>query len=82
MMTCEEFAENVTEYLEGNVPFAERIGMWFHTLLCDHCRRYLEQMRQTAELLGQLGEAEPEADSPDDELKRDLIEQFRDKQVE
>ena len=81
-MTCEEFAARVTDYLDGSVPFGERIGMWFHKLICHHCRRYLEQMRETVDLMDELDETEPPGEAPGDDLKRDLVEKFRKKQAE
>lgn len=78
MMTCEEFTENVTEYLEGRVPYGERIGMWFHAVLCGPCKRYLEQMREVVDLCDELGEEESRDGAPE-EVKDDLLEKFRHK---
>lgn len=76
MMTCREFVDNVTEYMEGTVPYSDRIGMWLHTLLCDHCRRYLEQMREVSQQLEDLGERERQQGAPE-EVREDLVDQFR-----
>jgi hypothetical protein len=76
MMTCREFTDKVTEYLEGRVPYGERLGMWLHSTMCVHCRRYLEQMGEVVELLGDLGDEEHARGAPSD-VKDDLVREFR-----
>ena len=80
MMTCEEFANKVSDYLDGRVPYGDRIGMWVHALMCEPCRRYLDQMRQVTDALGEVGEQERADDeSAPCEHKEDLMEEFRSK---
>jgi anti-sigma factor RsiW len=55
-LTCQEFVELVTEYLEGTMPAFERARFAAHLSDCDYCVEYLEQMRQTIRTLGRLGE--------------------------
>jgi anti-sigma factor RsiW len=55
-LTCQEFVELVTEYLEGTLPIGERARFAAHLTDCDYCVEYLEQMRQTIRALGQLSE--------------------------
>lgn len=76
MMECEEFTDRVTDYLDGRVPYGERIGMWLHSVMCVHCRRYLEQMRQVVDLMGEIDEVDADEGCPD-EVKDDLLEKFR-----
>ncbi len=62
-LTCREFVELVTEYLEDALSAEERQRFEEHLRLCPGCETYLDQMRQTATLLGQVTEASlaPEA---------------------
>jgi anti-sigma factor RsiW len=53
-MTCEEFVELVTSYLDGTLPADERRAFDEHLALCPGCDRYLVQFRQTIDLLGEL----------------------------
>lgn len=82
MITCEEFTNRVTEYLEGSVPRGERFGMWLHLVLCHHCRRYLRQMKEVVDLLHdvphtpQSGSAD-KLPGADEATKAQLLEQFR-----
>lgn len=78
MITCEEFAEHVTAYLEGTLPISERTSMWLHRLVCGHCRRYLRQMKLVVDLMGDVPEATP-ADGPSEATKNELLARFRDK---
>ena len=76
MMTCQEFADRVSDYLEGRVPYGERIGMWFHALMCKPCHRYLQQMRKTVDFMKEVGDREHEQGAPED-VKEGLMEKFR-----
>jgi anti-sigma factor RsiW len=73
VMTCKELVELVTDYLEGTLPADVRARMDQHLAGCDGCTHYLEQMRQTIRLTGQVREenlSQPQRD--------DLLRLFRD----
>ncbi|MEP6894730.1 MAG: zf-HC2 domain-containing protein [Chloroflexota bacterium] len=72
-MTCKELVELVTEYIEGTLPDDVRVRVENHLLTCNGCTNYVEQMRQTIRLTGQIRE---ENLSP--EQKDDLLKLFRD----
>ena len=57
-IVCQQFVEEVTNYLEGKLSEAERRWTDEHLAECDACRAYLEQMRATIAALGQLRETE------------------------
>jgi anti-sigma factor RsiW len=57
-LSCQEFVELVTEYLEGALPPAARSRFEGHIADCDGCTDYLAQMRQTIRALGHLSEAD------------------------
>ena len=72
-MICKELVELVTDYLEGTLPADVRARMDQHLAGCDGCTHYLEQMRQTIRLTGQVREenlSQPQRD--------DLLRLFRD----
>lgn len=56
-MTCKEFVELVTAYLEETLPEEQRIAFEEHMALCLGCDTYLEQFRQTIAILGALPQA-------------------------
>lgn len=61
-LTCQEFVELVTEYLEGSLDPAERTRFEAHLAQCPGCDTYLDQMRETARIAGRVEEehlAEP-----------------------
>jgi anti-sigma factor RsiW len=71
-LSCQELVELVTAYVEDAMPSDERKQFERHIQTCDGCGQYLEQMRTTIRLTGQLT---PEAVSP--EAERDLLSAFR-----
>ncbi len=55
-LTCREFVELVTEYLEGTLPSSVCICFEAHLAVCEGCQIYLDQMQHTINELGKLGE--------------------------
>lgn len=53
-ITCREFVELVTEYLEGRLDAATRAGFEQHVAGCPGCARYLEQIRASVQVLGRV----------------------------
>jgi anti-sigma factor RsiW len=51
-MTCQEFVELATGYLEGALSEPERRAFEEHLSVCVGCGRYLDQLRRTIDLLG------------------------------
>jgi anti-sigma factor RsiW len=55
-LTCRDFVELVTDYLEGRLGPRARARFEEHLALCPGCDAYLEQMRATLAALGRLPE--------------------------
>jgi anti-sigma factor RsiW len=72
-LTCRELVELVTDYLEGAVDPGDRIRFEAHIAACANCTAYLEQMRITLAVMGDLG---PGAIEPHTE--RELLDAFKD----
>ncbi len=72
-LSCREFIEIVTEYLEGSLPPEEKARFEAHLAECDGCDTYLEQMKQTIRWTGKLTE-----EQISDEAKDHLLRTFRD----
>jgi predicted anti-sigma-YlaC factor YlaD len=71
-MTCHELVELVTEYLEEAMPAPERARLELHLSACRPCRRYLDQMRKTIDVVGSIPE---ETVTP--EAREELLSVFR-----
>ena len=58
-LTCKEFVEVLTDYLEDVLDPAERADVERHIVICRGCSNYIEQMRSTIDLLGRIAEEDP-----------------------
>lgn len=71
-LTCKELVELVTEYFEGTLPEHDRERFEAHVADCQGCTNYLQQMRQTIRLVGELTETTIAPDARDE-----LLDVFR-----
>jgi predicted anti-sigma-YlaC factor YlaD len=67
-LTCREFVELVTEYLEGKLSLSEKARFDQHLAVCSYCRIYLEQMQQTLKITGKLSEEQVPVEARDELL--------------
>ena len=72
-LTCAEFVELVTAYLEGHLDPETEQRFVAHLTECDGCGQYLEQMRTTVRTLGQLP-----AETLTEPTRDQLLAAFRD----
>jgi hypothetical protein len=71
-MVCKELVELVTDYIEGALPDDVLVRFEHHLSGCNGCTKYVEQMRQTIHLTGQL-----KAESLAPQQWDDLLKLFR-----
>ena len=72
-LTCQEFVELVTDYLDGALDENSTHLFDQHLAVCFGCETYLNQMRETASLLGEIP-----AETLSDEAQATLLAAFRD----
>lgn len=72
-LTCREFVELVTEYLEGTMAPDDRSRFEQHLAICPGCATYVDQIRQTIALVGSIAE-----ESIPVEAQEVLLQAFRD----
>jgi len=72
-MTCRELVDLVTDFFEDRMPVPERRRFEEHVAACGPCGAYLDQMRDTIRLTGELRE-----DSIDPSSRDELLDVFRD----
>lgn len=77
MISCREMTELITSYLEGRLSFGQRVAFQLHLGMCRHCRAYLQQMRLTVRLTGQVSAAPMPAD-----VEAELLRRFRNWQTQ
>ena len=57
-MPCAELVERVTDYLEGALPEHDAHRLEVHLGECEHCVDYVDQLRRTRTLTGELRTAD------------------------
>jgi anti-sigma factor RsiW len=72
-ITCREFVELATDFLEGRLPEPDRRRFEDHLALCPGCQAYMDQMRATLRALGRIPEESLSAAARDE-----LLHAFRD----
>jgi anti-sigma factor RsiW len=71
-LTCAEFVELVTAYLDRTLDAGTERRFLDHLQLCDGCETYLDQFRQTIDTLGHLP-----AESLPTDIRDAVIDAFR-----
>ena len=71
-LTCKEWVEMVTDYLEGSLSLWPRARFHLHLGLCKGCRHYLSQIRKTIETTKTL----PREQAPP-HVQAELVRRFR-----
>jgi hypothetical protein len=51
MYQCKDIADEVNNYIDGELPLGKRVGLFFHLLMCSCCRNYLQQIRSTISVI-------------------------------
>jgi anti-sigma factor RsiW len=72
-LTCQDFVELVTDYLEGALDEDTARRFEEHLALCQGCESYLSQMKETASRLGEIP-----VESLSAETQATLLSAFRD----
>jgi anti-sigma factor RsiW len=72
-LTCQELVELVTDYLDGALDEETADRFERHVALCPGCTTYLDQMRQTATVLGEIP-----VETLSEEMQSTLLDTFRD----
>jgi anti-sigma factor RsiW len=69
-ITCREFVEMVTDYLEGQIAAVQRHAIEVHLGVCPGCDEYVKQMRLTIGALRGLASDERLEQGTRDEIMR------------
>ena len=54
MSSCREITRNLASDELSDAQLGARISTWLHLLVCRHCRRYAQQLRDMREAAGDL----------------------------
>ena len=72
-LTCQELVELVTDYWEGALDEETVERFEQHVASCPGCTTYLEQMKETASVLGEIP-----VETLSEEMQGTLLDTFRD----
>ena len=72
-LTCQELVELVSDYLEGALDEVTAQRFDQHLALCAGCQTYLEQLKESVSLMGEIG-----VESLSEEMQATLMRMFRD----
>jgi predicted anti-sigma-YlaC factor YlaD len=72
LLKCRDIAEGASAYLDREVSWWRRLQFKLHLSMCQHCRRYVDQMEAVVRLL-RTQPTEP----PAPEALDAIVEQFR-----
>lgn len=51
MYQCKDIADEVNNYIDGDLTLGKRLGLFYHLLVCSCCRNYLQQIRSTISVI-------------------------------
>ena len=63
MLSCREVSERASDLIDGRASWRVRAGARLHLLMCQHCRRYVEQLKLTVRALQSSRRSEPPVDA-------------------
>lgn len=68
MLSCKEITEKANSYLDQELPFFTRMQVKLHLMMCEHCQRYVNQLRITISTLGKLRKDTPVSQQAVDDI--------------
>jgi predicted anti-sigma-YlaC factor YlaD len=71
-LPCRDFVELVTDYFEGSLSTEQRLVVELHLATCSPCVDYLDQLRTTLRVMGELRESDVPAP-----VMESLVDAFR-----
>ena len=77
MLSCKEAAWLISESMDRDLPFMQRIGIRAHLLMCKHCTRYRRQLLFIRDAIQHyLDEIENEESLPPVSLSPEALERI------
>ena len=77
MLSCKEAAWLISESMDRDLPFMQRLGIRAHLLMCKHCTRYRRQLLFIRDAIQHyLDEIENEESLPPVSLSPEALERL------
>jgi predicted anti-sigma-YlaC factor YlaD len=71
-VSCNDVADFLMDYLDGTLPFAQRMTFKLHLSLCPDCRRYIDSYKKTIQI-SRLAHTSPELSNPPEDLIQAIL---------
>jgi len=78
MMKCREVSRVVATDAAHELGFFKRLELRLHVLMCNHCRRYLAQIRGLGRGARELADRDPCSGERLEELENKILDRVRD----
>lgn len=69
---CEQVVEMASDWMEGALSTADRVGLEVHLVTCAGCVAYIAQLKLSQQVLGRLDD-----EAPPPAIRRNLMDMFR-----
>ncbi len=78
MLRCREITQLVSESMERELPFRQRMQVWMHLAMCRVCSAFARQIRALRTVIRVKSElSEPVTDDPEARLSTEARERIR-----
>ena len=75
MLSCRDLAHRrAGDYLDGQLGWRARVGVWYHLRICENCRRFVAQLRKVRQLLRDRPQRTPATRPVDAAAQQQLAE--------
>ncbi|MFT5697961.1 MAG: hypothetical protein ACI8ZB_000815 [Desulforhopalus sp.] len=78
MLHCDKVSKYVSESMDRNLSFGQRLGVRFHLLMCSHCARFAKQLHLIRSLVRSEGHNYPQHSLRED-VKNNIKKRLQEK---
>lgn len=69
MLKCKDIPETAEQLQDGTLSFGQRLSLYFHLVMCGHCRRYISQLKMMLGMISQ-SDADSTKQAADSEVEK------------
>ncbi len=80
MFRCEDISRKISQSMDKQLPWHQRIAIWFHLMMCRYCQLFRRQMillREISRFKGLPGSHDASSEKLSDETKEKIKAKLR-----